>query len=94
VRLITLLPELVESYESVNDAGATVRRYTIINTDTEVMPCAQILQHSMLKSSLAVDIGVLGVCGWKGGHSPLTAGVGPASSSLRAAPCVLSMRPR
>jgi hypothetical protein len=42
VRLITLLPELVEPYESVNDDGATVRRYTIINTDTEVRPCCHL----------------------------------------------------
>jgi hypothetical protein len=36
VSLITSLPELVEPYEGVNDAGATLRRFAIINTDTQV----------------------------------------------------------
>lgn len=36
VSLITLLPSVIEPYQSVNADGATVRRYTIINTDHEV----------------------------------------------------------
>lgn len=35
VSLITLLPTIVEPYQSVNTDGATVRRYTIINNDQQ-----------------------------------------------------------
>lgn len=35
VSLLTLLPSIVEPYQSVNTDGATVRRYTIINNDHE-----------------------------------------------------------
>ena len=36
VSLLTSLPELVEAYQSTDTAGATVRRYAIINDDQQV----------------------------------------------------------
>ena len=36
VSLITLLPSIIEPYQSVNTDGATVRRFTIINNDHEL----------------------------------------------------------
>jgi hypothetical protein len=35
--LLTAIPELVEAYEGANAAGATVRRYAIINEDNQVL---------------------------------------------------------
>lgn len=40
VSLITLLPAIIEPYQSVNTDGATVRRYTIINNDHEAAQAA------------------------------------------------------
>ena len=36
VSLLSSLPELVEAYQSTDTAGATVRRYAIINDDQQV----------------------------------------------------------
>ena len=36
VALVTSIPELVEAYEGADAAGATVRRYAIVNEDQQV----------------------------------------------------------
>ena len=35
--LLTSIPELVEAYEGADAAGATTRRYAIINEDKQVL---------------------------------------------------------
>lgn len=43
--LVSGIPELVEAYEGADAAGATVRRYAIINEDQQV-PLAWLLRAS------------------------------------------------
>ena len=58
VPLITSIPELLEPYQSVNADGATIRRYAIVNPDTQVQVDAhvaatappQLASHTQLAS--------------------------------------------